>query len=541
MNKYRLNIIVISLAVSIISLFIIQAYQTSQIYDRKLTQFNTNRSTSLERITIRHEKAEDIRRYMKIIKNDFQLEYQSVLKKEFRKLFETKDASIHDTLIDLNGTINNYLIVEGTSIDSLGNSKEEKVITRDIYKVEELFNYNIKKIPPRDSIKTSIELNQQVLQEIFKKAKTVNDMMFRTFPDSVKNANQREVNILFLDSIVKSEIADDDLPKNYSFMIVNHKGKPLKYKEDIKNYSSSLNKKKCGKTKLYPSDILSNNLWLYIYFPDKNTYIFDGMKTSLYVTLLLVILVGLSLFFMYKTILLQKRFTELRTDFISNMTHEFKTPISTIALACEALGDDDVISEEDKNNIAPYVNMIDAENKRLSKLVDGILQSAIMMKGKMELENENTNINELVRNISNQFSFRINSLNGSLNINILDKEYYHSCDKLHLTNAISNLIDNAIKYSSESLVIDISLIEADGELKLIIKDQGIGIKKEHLPRIFDKLYRVPTGNIHNVKGFGLGLNYAKGIINHYGWEITVNSEFGKGTVFTIIFKNIHDV
>ena len=281
---------------------------------------------------------------------------------------------------------------------------------------------------------------------------------------------------------------------------------------------------------MYPSDILSNNLWLYIYFPDKNTYIFDGMKTSLYVTLLLVILVGLSLFFMYKTILLQKRFTELRTDFISNMTHEFKTPISTIALACEALGDDDVISEEDKNNIAPYVNMIDAENKRLSKLVDGILQSAIMMKGKMELENENTNINELVKNISNQFSFRINSLNGSLNIDILDKEYYHSCDKLHLTNAISNLIDNAIKYSSESLVIDISLIEADGELKLIIKDQGIGIKKEHLPRIFDKLYRVPTGNIHNVKGFGLGLNYAKGIINHYGWEITVNSEFGKGTV-----------
>ena len=90
-------------------------------------------------------------------------------------------------------------------------------------------------------------------------------------------------------------------------------------------------------------------------------------------------------------------------------------------------------------------------------------------------------------------------------------------------------------------VIDISLIETDGELKLIIKDQGIGIKKEHLPRIFDKLYRVPTGNIHNVKGFGLGLNYAKGIINHYGWEITVNSEFGKGTVFTIIFKNIHDV
>lgn len=541
MNKYRLNIIVISLAVSIISLFIIQAYQTSQIYDRKLTQFNTNRSTSLERITIRHEKAEDIRRYMKIIKNDFQLEYQSVLKKEFKELFETKDAIIYDTLINFNGIINNYLTVKGKSTDSLGITKEKQIITRDIYKVEELFNYNIKKIPPRDSTKNSIVLNQQVLQEIFKKAKTVNDMMFRTFPDSIKKPNQRDVNIFFLDSIVKSEISNDDLPKKYRFMIVNHKGKSLKYNDEIENYSSNLNKKKCGKTKLYPSDILSNNLWLYIYFPDENTYIFEGMKTSLYVTFLLVILVGLSLFFMYKTILLQKRFTELRTDFISNMTHEFKTPISTIALACEALGDGDVISEENKNTISPYVNMINAENKRLTKLVDSILQSAIMMKGKMTYENEKININELIKNISNQFSFRINSLKGNLHINILEKEHFHSCDKLHVTNAISNLIDNAVKYSPEKPIINISLIKEDNELKLIIKDQGIGIKKEHLPRIFDKLYRVPTGNLHNVKGFGLGLNYAKGIINHYGWEIIVDSEFGKGTTFIIIFKNIHDV
>ena len=201
MNKYRLNIIVISLAVSIISLFIIQAYQTSQIYDRKLTQFNTNRSTSLERITIRHEKAEDIRRYMKIIKNDFQLEYQSVLKKEFRKLFETKDASIHDTLIDLNGTINNYLIVEGTSIDSLGNSKEEKVITRDIYKVEELFNYNIKKIPPRDSIKTSIELNQQVLQEIFKKRKQLAKMRENSKLLAIQKFDREKLSLEFLNVI----------------------------------------------------------------------------------------------------------------------------------------------------------------------------------------------------------------------------------------------------------------------------------------------------------------------------------------------------
>ena len=147
----------------------------------------------------------------------------------------------------------------------------------------------------------------------------------------------------------------------------------------------------------------------------------------------------------------------------------------------------------------------------------------------------------MIKNISNQFSFRINSLKGSLHINIIEKEYFHFCDKLHVTNAISNLIDNAVKYSPEKPIINISLIKDDNMLKLIIKDQGIGIKKEHLPRIFDKLYRVPTGNLHNVKGFGLGLNYAKGIINHYGWEIIVNSEFGNGTTFTIIFKNINDV
>ena len=156
-----------------------------------------------------------------------------------------------------------------------------------------------------------------------------------------------------------------------------------------------------------------------------------------------------------------------------------------------------------------------------------------MMKGKMTYENEKININELIKNISNQFSFRINSLKGNLHINIWEKEHFHSCDKLHVTNAISNLIDNAIKYSPEKPIINISLIKEDNELKLIIKDQGIGIKKEHLNKIFDKLYRVPTGNLHNVKGFGLGLNYVKRICDGYQWSINVNSRIGKGTTFVI--------
>jgi two-component system phosphate regulon sensor histidine kinase PhoR len=239
---------------------------------------------------------------------------------------------------------------------------------------------------------------------------------------------------------------------------------------------------------------------------------------------------------MFRTILEQKKLSEMKTDFISNMTHEFKTPISTIALACEALGDKDMIQSNSQGETAPFVKMIQQENKRLELLVESILQSAVIDKGEIKANIEKIELKELIENLISNAQFRIQGSNGSINFVTEGNEFYLNADRMHITNLIANLIDNAIKYSKEIPEINISLVKNTKTFVLSVSDKGIGIKKEYLPKIFDKLYRIPTGNIHNVKGFGLGLNYVKSICEEYGWNIEVKSQFGEGSTFNVTFN-----
>ena len=248
-----------------------------------------------------------------------------------------------------------------------------------------------------------------------------------------------------------------------------------------------------------------------------------------------MILIIVALMFMIKTILAQNKLSEIKNDFISNMTHEFKTPISTISLACEALNDPDMV-QQNTTNIAPFVKMINDENKRLGLLVERILQSAVMDKGKIRLKEERVILNELVQNVAQNAQFRIQNSGGTIQLNLPKETIEIISDKMHLTNIISNLVDNAIKYSTSVPEIEINLKRENKKLLLSVKDHGVGIKKEHLNKIFDKLYRIPTGNIHDVKGFGLGLSYVKAIADSHGWNILVRSKFGEGSEFILVMK-----
>jgi two-component system phosphate regulon sensor histidine kinase PhoR len=179
--------------------------------------------------------------------------------------------------------------------------------------------------------------------------------------------------------------------------------------------------------------------------------------------------------------------------------------------------------------------MIDEENKRLGNLVEGILQSALISKGDLVLHKEQVNLHEIIQNQVNLALFN-KSKRASIQIEQKGDPVMFFADKLHLTNLIANLLDNATKYSPENPEINILISYQNNNIHLFVKDHGIGIPKEYLPKIFDNLYRVPTGNIHNVKGFGLGLSYVKAISDAHGWKINVTSEEQKGTVFEVIFK-----
>ena len=538
MKKIRLSIATVLLTISVLSLFIIQTFQMIQLYERKNIQFRHNLNNCLDKIAFRHEKAEDYNRYMNIINKDFSGQYKDALKQEFKNLMPIQESiSIHDTVIMVNGKMENYLVIKGDAFDSIsGVRSEQKVLARDVREMRDLFQGKSGHIAHKDSSAIAIQLNQKVLQHIFMKAKFVNEMMIQAFRDNMYETPQRRIDAIFLDSIIRMELKKEDLPQKYAFMITNEFGRIIKFDVSPETQQNKLDSTKCGKINLFPSNVLDEDLYLYLYFPNRNAFIFKEMKASFFVTILLVVIIIIALVFMFRTILEQRKLSELKSDFISNMTHEFKTPISTISLACEALGDSDMVDENSKQSISTFVKMINQENKRLELLVESILHSAVIDKGEIKHNHVDLDVKELILGLVENAKFRLQGTSGSITADFIGNDFHLVADKMHLTNLLANLIENAIKYSKETPEIKLFLERNTKGLQLSVIDKGIGIKKEHLPKIFDKLYRVPTGNVHNVKGFGLGLSYVKSICEEYGWEINVKSQFGEGTTFTVTFN-----
>jgi two-component system phosphate regulon sensor histidine kinase PhoR len=213
------------------------------------------------------------------------------------------------------------------------------------------------------------------------------------------------------------------------------------------------------------------------------------------------------------------------------MTHEFKTPISTISLASEMLNDKSISKTPEK--IERFVKMIRDENKRLSILVESILQTSILDKGNFKLKHELLNIHEIIDQAIQNIQIQIDQKNGLLTHHLLATQPFFHGDKVHITNIVYNLLDNAIKYSKEKPEIDIKTENYNNGIIFSVRDNGIGISKDNIKKIFDKFYRIPTGNVHNIKGFGLGLSYVKAIVEKHGGHIQVDSELNKGSVFKL--------
>lgn len=519
-----------------IALLVIQLFQTVQLYDRKLTQFNARTQTLVERIAIHHEKADDIRKYLQVVNRDFSGQYKDILRKEFQNLLSSRESiSIRDTVLRVNGEEKNYLIIKGKSFDTIsGLTAEHQVLARDVRQLRQLFKKETGVIPDKDSVNLAIQLDQRVTEQIFKKAKFVNELMIEAFRNNMYSEPSERIDIEFLDSVIAYEVKHNGLPLNYRFMVTDERGNPVKFKFSGGQYQTDLDTAGLAITSLFPQNVLDDKLYLNLDFEGKTSFLFKEMGSMLLLNGVLLLLIVVSISFMFRTILTQKKLSELKNDFISNMTHEFKTPISTISLACEALGDKDMIGEESAQMSQPFVKMISAENKRLEVLVERILQSALIDRGEVKLKEEKLNLAELLRQVVENARFRLESQRGTIQLHLPDEEAYILGDRVHVTNIISNLVDNAIKYSKEEPEIRVDLIRKEHQYELSVADKGIGIPREHVNKIFDKLYRVPTGNVHNVKGFGLGLSYVKAIVDLNKWNIKVKSKLNEGSTFTLI-------
>ena len=268
-----------------------------------------------------------------------------------------------------------------------------------------------------------------------------------------------------------------------------------------------------------------------VYFPSKMSYVVDQMSIWIFSTSILLFVV---IYFAYTTfiILRQKKLSEIRTDFINNLTHEFKTPISTISLSTDVILNEETLKDPQK--ISQYVEIIKQENNRLKIQVDKVLQLATLDIKNIVLNQEMYDVHKCITEAIRGFGLILKERNGSIESSFDAGESECFIDPLHLSNIVYNLIDNAIKYSSEDPWVRVTTENKNREIHISIEDHGIGIEKSQQKNVFDKFYRVPTGNRHDVKGFGLGLSYVKSVVELHDGKIKLQSEPDKGSKFTIV-------
>lgn len=329
-----------------------------------------------------------------------------------------------------------------------------------------------------------------------------------------------------------SNIIDYNLKKHnirfpFSYEITNIYGNP------IKSSGQSIRNKTPKEIVLTPDGSRYGKETLYIYLKEDNNYIMSQIGWMIAASVLFTIIIVSAFALTVRTLFSQKKLSEIKSDFINNMTHELKTPLATISLAIDALVNNKVINDPEK--IKYYSAMIKEENKRMNKQVEKILQSARLERQEIKLNLQTYDAHEVIRKVADNLSLQIQEKDGTLTLNLASPKQHVMVDEVHFSNIIFNLLDNAIKYSKNNLEINISTHIQNGMLAIRVKDNGIGMNKETQSHIFEKFYRAHTGNLHNVKGFGLGLNYVKAITEAHGGKVKVESAVGKGSAFTVTF------
>ena len=270
---------------------------------------------------------------------------------------------------------------------------------------------------------------------------------------------------------------------------------------------------------------------------DFRSELYQSLTWMIVGSIIFTLIILAAFYLTVRTLLAQKKLSEIKSDFINNMTHEFKTPLATISLAVDALKNEKV--QQDKEKMQYFSGIIKEENKRMNKHVETILQAALMDKQELKLNFKQLHAHEIISRVVDNFRLQLEDKQGRIELTLNAKEDLVNADEVHFTNLVSNLIDNAIKYSKENLHIRVYTHCTHRHFIFRVEDNGIGMSKESVKRIFEKFYRAHTGNIHNVKGFGLGMSYVKTVVDAHKGRIRVDSTLGKGSVFTVEVPIMH--
>lgn len=502
MTKKWIIILIIAISLAMVGLITIQWYWIKQAYELKEMHFGQLVNNSIISVTKRMQEKE--------------IAYDMLSSIDLSDLSSegSPDTKSNKVLVD--------------TIAQVPDQNTPFVGEEELWIKEQQFLYSFNS-QNKNTIEENLQIRQKILNEINKDQrikKRFVDKILKKLSKSNQNVEQR-IKREDLFRTISGELADAGIYLPYEYGVVDAQkniliqSKGFEFNNENKYYSG----------RLFPDDLLSKPYYLVLYFPEQQNYILRLIgylgTSSVLLTLFIILVFGVTIF----VIIRQKRLSEIRNDFVNNMTHELKTPISTISLASQMLSDKSIPIES--KNLTNLAGVISDETKRLSFQVEKVLQMAVFDKGKINLKIRQLDAHEIITNVVRNFIIQVRNRNGQLLKN-LDAEFSMiNVDEIHFTNVLLNLLDNAIKYSKGQPYIEISTINKKNGILIRVKDNGIGISKANQKRIFEKFFRVSTGNVHNVKGFGLGLNYVKKIVEELGGKISLESEVNVGTKFDI--------
>lgn len=527
--------IIILMSIALVGIILVQYYWISNAIEVKEAFFDQAVNKALNRVVNRLERDQNVMFVSKQVWVDDDEEFNEFI--------------YNDTVLwqDEDHEVNSYVYVSGNEAEvrslSVNSENGSTVITVDALKDTNIRHRAIIRL---DSIRDEYNREQAIVMTELK--------------DSIEFIVDKKLNQIKRKSISMTEVIDDmvielkeidePLDKNITSEQIEKRlseslddmGIELEFEfglydpnadsvSSLRSSKFSMDDGQLYKTRMYPESVFDRPELLLISFPGKEVHILKSMGLLLSGSVIFTLIIILTFFLAVRIIFRQKKLSEIKSDFINNMTHEFKTPIATISLAVDSINSPSIITNPDK--IQYFTGVIEEENKRMNSSVENVLQMSLIDKKDFDLHFEEFDINEALLRLINKFELQIQKKGGSIKTNLDFQDRVIYTDPLHFQNIISNLIDNAIKYSDQNPQITISGGNTGTQMEISVKDQGIGMTKEEQAKIFDKFYRVPRGDIHNVKGFGLGLSYVKAIVLTLNGKIEVKSQLGKGTEFRI--------
>jgi len=525
MVRQNLTIITIIVSIALIALVGVQLFWIKNAVQLKKDEFRRDVHEAMDNVVDKLEKlnsAARIKKKIKLYKHGIAERIKSGQATDKDKI---KIKILEEFSIDSNGVITSSIKERQYDGDSINNMIDFPVQFAD----------------------TASDYEKLKSELVDKRAEIFNDLFDELISINIYKDYKPSIDTLAIDSLLRSELHQKGVYAEYASRI-----HPAQKEDNLKsgnisnttaNKSPASNRyrrhgfvnldpeKHIFRINLSPNNVFVAPLYLTIQFPDEQNYLLRTMWLTLSISAIIILSLVIAFFYTINTIRRQKKYTDIKNDFISNMTHEFKTPISTIALAGEMLSDTTVVKTPEK--LARFTNMIRDENKRLGVLVESILQTAVLDKGDFKLQRTEFDLHEVVQSAIEKIHLQVDQKNGKLNSNLSAKESTILADKVHITNIVFNLLDNALKYSKEIPDITVSTENISEGILLSVQDNGIGISKENVKKIFDQFYRVSTGNVHDIKGFGLGLSYVRAIVVKHGGQISVESELNKGSTFKI--------